>query len=67
MKLKQTTSTQRVGRVARFLRESKAVSALEYAILIGVIAVGAAAALTTFQNEITNAVKNAGNKVAKLG
>ena len=41
MKLKQTTSTQRVGRVARFLRENKAVSALEYAILIGVIAVGA--------------------------
>ena len=40
----------------QFLRQSRAVSALEYAILVGVIAVGVAAALATFNDSITAAL-----------
>ena len=53
MKLKQHQAKQSRGRAARpgrFLRESKAVSALEYAILVGVIAVGIGTALNLFQH-----------------
>ena len=42
----------------RYLRSTRAVSALEYAILIGVVATAIAAALTTFSAEITTALSN---------
>ena len=46
----------------RFRRATGAVSALEYAILVGVIAVAVGAALVTFGDEITTAIeKIAGN------
>ena len=51
-------------RLRRFLRTDKAVSALEYAILVGVIAVAAAAALTLFGTEISTAIQNIGSRVA---
>ena len=54
------------GRVRRFLRANKAVSALEYAILVGVIAVGIGGALATFNTEITNALKNAGKQIGSI-
>ena len=38
------------GRVRRYLKSTRAVSALEYAILVGVIAVGITAALGLFSD-----------------
>ena len=46
----------------RFARDNKAVSALEYAILVGVITAGIGAAVVTFQTQITAAISTiAGN------
>ena len=53
-------------RFRRFLRANKAVSALEYAILIGVISVGLAAALVTFSGDLTTAIEGIGDKVADI-
>ena len=53
-------------RFRRFLRANKAVSALEYAILIGVISVGLAAALVTFSDDLTTAITGIGDKVADI-
>ena len=50
-------------RFRRFLRANEAVSALEYAILVGVIAVGIAAALAAFESQIETALTTIGNTV----
>ena len=50
-------------RFRRFLRADEAVSALEYALLVGIIAVGIGAALVTFQNTITAALTTIGTSV----
>ena len=47
----------------RFLRVDEAVSALEYALLVGIIAVGVGAALVTFQDTITAAMTAIGGNV----
>ena len=47
----------------RFARDNKAVSALEYAILVGVITAGIAAAFATFQDEVTEAITQIGTNV----
>jgi Flp pilus assembly pilin Flp len=47
-----------------YLRNNRAVSALEYAILVGVIAVAIAIALATFSGNITTALTTIGGKVA---
>lgn len=59
-------------RFRRFLKANEAVSALEYAILVGVVAVGIAAAIFGLRNEITtqigemkDAVADAGEKATK--
>lgn len=46
-----------------FIRGTKAVSALEYAILVGVIAVVVGAALTTFGTNITTAITKIGTNL----
>ena len=51
------------GRLCRFIRATKAVSALEYAILVGVIAVAIAAALGTFSSSITTALTTIGTDI----
>ena len=43
-------------RLRRFLRERKGVSALEYAILVGVIAVGIGGALVLFEGQVETAI-----------
>ena len=43
-------------RAARFLRSASAVSALEYALLVGVIATVVVAALVVFGGQLTDAV-----------
>ena len=50
----------------RFFRGGEAVSALEYAILVGVIVAGVAAALIVFSNNIETAVSKIGGEVAKV-
>ena len=51
-------------RFRRFAKANEAVSALEYAILVGVIAVAIAAALAAFSGNITSALTNIGAQVA---
>ena len=53
-------------RFRRFLRVREAVSALEYAILVGVIAVGIGGALVAFKTEITGAIADIGDVVAEM-
>ena len=50
---------------ARYLRNSRAVSALEYAILVGIIALVISAAIVTLSGNITPVVKAVGDKVGK--
>jgi len=46
-----------------YLRNNRAVSALEYAILVGAIAVAIAAALATFADNIEKALTNIGTSI----
>lgn len=50
-------------RFRRFLRVNEAVSALEYAILVGVIAVAIAGGLTAFGDQITAAMGTIGTQI----
>ena len=50
--------------LGRFVRANKAVSALEYAILVGVIVAGVGAALITFSGNIKTALDTIGGGVA---
>ena len=61
--MKKHTRVHKSRRFRRFLRANKAVSALEYAILVGVIAVAVAAALAAFGGKISTAIGNIGTKV----
>jgi len=54
-------------RFKQFVRDTKAVSALEYAILVGVIAVAISAAVLTFSGTIETAMETIGNDVGQLG
>ena len=46
-----------------YLRNNRAVSALEYAILVGIIAIAIVTALTTFSTNITTALTTIGTKI----
>ena len=48
-------SKHKSRRFRRFVRANEAVSALEYAILVGVVAVAIGAALVTFGDKVTAA------------
>ena len=50
-------------RFRRFLRATEAVSALEYAILVGVITVAVGAAVTTFSETISDAIDDIGTEI----
>ena len=54
-------------RLRRFARANEAVSALEYAILVGVIAVAIAAALATFSDSIETGLEAIGDQVEAPG
>ena len=49
--------------ILRFVRAKEAVSALEYAILVGVIVAGVGAALVTFSDSIEGALGKIGTSV----
>ena len=53
-------------RFRRFMRVRDAVSALEYAILVGVIAVGIGGALVLFKGNITQAIDDIGDVVSDM-
>ena len=59
-----TTITRYTKGFVHYLRTNSAVSALEYAILVGVIAVAISAALVAFSDNITTALTTIGGKVA---
>ena len=68
MKTMETTKTKHISRrFRRFLPANEAVSALEYAILVGVIAVGIAAALMTFETNLTTAITSIGTDMQTMG
>lgn len=54
---------QSVKSFVRFVRQTRAVSALEYAILVGIIAVAVGGALATFGDNITKALTTVGDSV----
>jgi len=63
-KKEKTMKTKDVSRrLRRFARASEAVSALEYAILVGIIAVVLATAITTFSGNIKTAITNIGTSI----
>ena len=53
------------GRVRRYLKSTRAVSALEYAILVGVIAIAVTVGLTAFSGTLKTAIADLGTKVTK--
>ncbi len=57
-------SKHKSRRIRRFLRANEAVSALEYAILVGVIAVAIGVAVFTLGGDIKGAIEGIGDKVA---
>ena len=59
-------SKHKSRRFRRFARANEAVSALEYAILVGVIAVAIGAALVGFSDNIKAALNTIGGKVAAV-
>ena len=50
-------------RVLRFLRTGDAVSAIEYAVLVGIVVIGLAAALGAFRAEIEQALSKVSDLV----
>ena len=52
------------ARARGFLRTTRAVSALEYAILVGVVVVAVAGALATFSTEIVNTLTAVQGRIA---
>ncbi len=53
-------------RFRRFLWANEAVSALEYAILVGVVAVGVGAGVATFWDNIDGALNTIGGQVTEI-
>ena len=60
----KTTKTKHISRrLRRFVRTNEAVSALEYALLVGVVAIALGAALVTFTGNIETALKTIGDTI----
>ena len=59
-------SKHKSRRFRRFTKGNEAVSALEYAILVGIVAVAIGAALVTFGGDITKAVEAIGDRVGAV-
>ena len=61
--MKKHTLMHKSRRFRSFLKANEAVSALEYAVLVGVIAVAIGAAMVTFGDSIEAAVTTLGGKL----
>jgi Flp pilus assembly pilin Flp len=64
--MKTPGTSRRAPPPRRFARAGEAVSALEYAILVGVISVGVGAAVVTVGGDITTALNAIGDDIAKV-
>ena len=64
--MKTTETKHQSRRFRRFLRANEAVSALEYAILVGVVAVAIGAAMVTFSESITTAIGTIGTGISTI-
>ena len=64
--MSKQVSKHRSRRLRRFAKANEAVSALEYAILVGVVAAGIGGALITFGESIEDGLENIGNKVKAI-
>ena len=62
----KTAIKHKSRRFRRFARANEAVSALEYAILVGVIAVAVGAAIVAFSGQISASLTAIGADVAKI-
>ena len=61
-------NTKQVSRrLRRFLKADEAVSALEYAVLVGVVTVAVGGAIFAFSGQISNAISGIGNQVQNSG
>ena len=62
-----TTITRYTKKFAHYLRNTRAVSALEYAILVGIVAVSIAAAIGLLGDEVNDVIDKATAKVTAGG
>ena len=53
-------------RFRRFLEATRAVSAIEYALLVGLVAVAVGAAIVTFSDDVQTAITTIGDNVATV-
>ena len=60
------TITRYTQKFARYLRNTRAVSALEYAILVGAIAIAVVVALNAFSDNIQTAMESIGNQINSI-
>ena len=59
MRAKQT-----LRRIRRFLKADEAVSTLEYAMMVGLIATAVGGAIVTFSDDVQTAITNIGDEVS---
>ena len=52
--------------IRRYLRYTNAVSALEYAVIVGILVVGLGTAVTAFRGQIVNYITNQGANIQTL-
>lgn len=53
-------------RFRRFLEATRGVSAIEYALLVGLVAVAVGAAIVTFSDDLQTTITNIGDQVATI-
>ena len=64
--MKTTETKHQSRRFRHFLRANEAVAALEYALLVGVVAVAIGAALVTFAGSVDTAIDSIGTGISTL-
>ena len=55
-----------VRRLRRFLESTRGVSAIEYALLVGLVAVAVGAAIVAFSGDLQTTIANIGDQVATI-
>ena len=55
-----------VRRLRRFLETTRGVSAIEYALLVGLVAVAVGAAIVAFSGDLQTTIANIGDQVALI-
>ena len=55
-----------IMRLAQYFRSRSAVSALEYAAIVGILVVGLATAIVAFRGKITTYLTSTGNKIGTM-